>query len=357
MKRILTYVVFIGLLVITAYIAQITLKKIFRESARESVDYSEVTVTVSPVVRREFQDRINAVGTLKAIETCLLSPKVPGTVDKILVDLGDRVSTGKVVIRLDRTNFSLAVNQAEANFEQAEKEYRRTSNLLAEKVIPQSRFDAAEAAYKTSREALKIAREHLENAQIRSPIVGIVVERDVEIGQAVAPGVQVLRIVDQSSLKVDVDLPETDFGRIAVGIDARIAVNAFPGEVFSGKVTLVNPRVDRQTRTFRVRIEVPNRNGKMVDGMFTTVWLLAGERKALAVPRDALQRLPGSGTYYVFVVDGEKALKRTIATGVIGDQYTEILDGLAEGEKVVTSGAGRLQSGIRVNVQSGREGG
>ena len=109
--------------------------------------------------------------------------------------------------------------------------------------------------------------------------------------------------------------------------------------------------VDRQTRTFRVRIQVPNQAGKLVDGMFAKVKLFMGKRRALSVPRDALQRLPGSGTYYVFVVDGNKAVKRTVQVGVIEEQLAEVRDGLAEGEKVVTSGAGRLRSGTEVNVQ------
>ena len=91
-----------------------------------------------------------------------------------------------------------------------------------------------------------------------------------------------------------------------------------------------------------------NPTGKLVDGMFARVRLSAGQRMALAVSRDALQRLPGSGTFYVFVVNKDKAVKRTIKTGLIRDQYAEVLDGLSESQKVVTSGAGRLRSGTKV---------
>jgi len=97
----------------------------------------------------------------------------------------------------------------------------------------------------------------------------------VEIGQAVAPGSRLLRIVDQTSLKLDVDLPESDIGRLAVGVTAIITADAFPGHEFSGKVTVVNPMVKRKTRTFRVRIEVPSPSGKLVDGMFARVKLSA----------------------------------------------------------------------------------
>ena len=110
--------------------------------------------------------------------------------------------------------------------------------------------------------------------------------------------------------------------------------------------------VDRKTRTFRMRIEVPNQAGKLVDGMFARVKLSVEKRRSLAVPRNALQRLPGSGTYYVFVVEENKAYKRTVEIGGMNDQYAEVRDGLVEDDKVVTSGAGRLRSGAEINVQN-----
>lgn len=379
MKRRGAYIsIAIAAVAIALLVFQVARKQWHKDGDMNVVDKA-VPVTIAAVVQHEFADEISAVGTLKARDTSPLSPKVAGSVNQILVDVGDRVKVGEVVIKLDRTNFDLgvkqaqaalavvqaAIPQAEAQFEQAEKEYRRATELLEEKVIPQRRFDASEAAFKTAKEAVSSARarhdqakaalgtalEHLKDADIQSPIGGTVVERNVDIGQAVAPGGQLLRIVDQTSLKADIDLPEGDIGRLAIGATAMITVDSSPGEEFSGKVIVINPMVDRQTRTFRVRIQVPNQAGKLVDGMFAKVKLFMGKRRALSVPRDALQRLPGSGTYYVFVVDGNKAVKRTVQVGVIEEQLAEVRDGLAEGEKVVTSGAGRLRSGTEVNVQ------
>ncbi len=385
MKRIAIYILIAVMAGGAVFLGLQTIEKQKHKSNSPKVtgnDQAAVPVTVSAVVRREFQDKISAVGTLKARETGLLSPKVAGNVEAVLVDIGEKVQTDQVVIRIDRTNFELAVKQASAalataksavslatvRLQHADKEFRRASSLLAEKVIPQGRFDKAEAAYKAARQALATAKDqrnqaevalqtamqHLKDTQIRSPISGVVVERNVEIGQSVAPGAPLLRILDQSTLKADIDLPESDFARIAAGTPAVIQVDAFQGQLFPGKVVLVNPMVDRKTRTFRVRIESPNPTAKLVDGMFVRVQLSAAQRTALAVERDALNRLPGSGTFYVFVVDGDKAVKRTVKTGVVGDQYAEVLEGLSEGEKVVTSGAGRLRSGVRVNIQADR---
>jgi len=375
-KRIATYTLIAIVVVAGTFFAFQGIKKQKEDHVGPDPDESTVPVSVSAVVQHEFQDEIRAVGTLKAKVTGFVSPKVPGNVKAVLVDIGDRVKAGQTVIRLDRMTLELVVTRASAalaasksavslsdvQLEHAKKEFRRASNLLSEKVIPQSRFDKAEAAYKAAQEAvaaagdqqkqagaaLQTARQHLKDTQVRSPISGVVVERNVEVGQSVAPGAPLLRILDQSTLKADVDLPESDFARVATGTPAVIEVDALKGQRFAGKVMLVNPMVDRKTRTFRVRIETPNPAAKLVDGMFARVRLLAAQRTALAVERDALQRLPGSGTFYVFVVDGDKVMKRTINIGVIRDRYAEVLKGLNEGEKVVTSGAGRLRSGTKV---------
>lgn len=379
MKRSKAYILIAVVAIVLALLVVQVSRKQWQKDEDLNVTAKASPVTVASVVQNEFADVISAVGTLKARETSPLSPKVAGAVSRVLVDIGERVKAGEIVIRLDRTNYDLGVKQAQAalaaaeatvpqtdaQFEQAEKEFHRATELLEEKVIPQSRFEAAEAEFKSAREAVSYAKaqrdrakaaletalEHLKDTEIRSPISGAVVERTVEIGQAVAPGVQLLRIIDQSYLKADIDLPEGDIGRLAPDDTAMIMVDAYSEEAFPGKVVSINPMVDRQTRTFRVRIQVPNQQGKLMDGMFARVRLSVGRHCALAVPRDALSRLPGSGTYYVFVVEGNKAVKRAVEIGAVNDQYAEVMDGLVEGDKVVTSGTGRLRSGMDVTVQ------
>ncbi|RJR33083.1 MAG: efflux RND transporter periplasmic adaptor subunit [Desulfobacteraceae bacterium] len=379
MKRRKAYVLIAVVAIVLAFSTfQFSRKQSDKDAGLDMTDKT-LPVTIASVVQREFADAISAVGTMTARETSLLSPKVPGAVNQILVNIGDRVKCGAVVIELDRTNYALgleqarkalasseaALSRAEAQYELAEKEFRRATELLEERVIPQRRFDAAEAAFKSAKEAVSLCRgqrdqaeaalgtamENFKDTEIRTPISGAVVERTVEIGQAVAPGAQLLRIVDQSYLKADIDLPEGDIGRLAIGAAALITVDSYPGKEFPGKVIAINPMVDRQTRTFQVRIQVSNQDGGLVDGMFARVRLLIGKRRALSVPRDAIQRLPGSGAYYVFVVDGDKAIKRSIDVGVIEDEFAEVTDGLAEGEKVVTSVVGRLRSGTEITVQ------
>ena len=369
--------IYISLAVIAVIIGLIIALVIRHDRAQEiSMVAKAVPVTISDVRQGEFTDQLSAVGTLKARETILLSAKIPGSVSEVPVEIGDNVQTGKVLMRLDRTNYELVVKQAEAalaaadaavpqakaQYEPAEKAYRRATDLFKEGVIPKSRFEAAEAAFKTAsaavslvgaqrdqaKAALDSAREHLKDTEIRSPISGTVVDKNVEVGQAIAPGVILFRIVDQKRLKADIDLPEADLRRIAIGTSAVVRVESFSKETFSGKVVVLNPMVDRLTRTFRIRIEVPNPQGKLVDGMFARVTMPLGKRRSLAVPYDALQRLPGSGTSYVYIVEKNTAVKKQVQIGAIEGQQAEIRSGLSGGEKVITSISGQLRGGVAV---------
>jgi len=380
MKRYKIYLlIIVAVLAVVFFALRIVEKKKLRSA--ESEEKKAIPVTVSDVIQHEFQGQIEAVSTLDAKKVGIVSPKVPGTVAEVLVDIGDTVEANQVLIKLDRTNFKLgvkqvtaayktaisAVSQVNAQYEQAKKEYNRASILLDKDAIARSHFDAAEAGYKTAKAALgsvrqqrnqakaalETAKQHLKDADIRSPISGIVVYRQVEVGQSVGPGAPLMRVVDQVFLKTDVDLPEADFTRVAVGTPTIITVDVLPDQKFHGKVEIINQMVNRMTRTFSVRIEISNPDGKLVDGMFARVKLLTEKKTGLAIPRSALQRLPGSGTYYVFVVEKGKTFKRTIKVGTITDQYTEVLDGLTEGGKVVTSGTGKLRSGIEVVVSKG----
>lgn len=371
-------------IIMLAVIALVALSGLYAISSGSRTDAPAVpepyriSVSVAEVESREFQDRIRAVGTLTARETALVSPKVPGNVERVLVDIGDRVEKGQILVCLDKTSFLLArdgaraglataqaaVSQARAQQEHAQKEYERASKLLSEHVIPQSRFDAAESAYKTAtqamnaaleqnklaRNALQNAQDHLFDADIRSPIKGDVVVRKVEVGSTAAPGSVLLRIVDQSSLKVDISVPEKNFEIVRAHTPAKLSVDAFDRRGFSGYVTVVNPMVDPATRTFLARIDVPNTDGALIDGMFARVELLAGDKQCLAVPRCALQRLQGSGTSYVFVVKDGALRKKKVATGQMDDEFAEITGGLVPGELVVTGSTGSLRAGAIAEI-------
>lgn len=380
-KKLICLLILMGVLLGSLTFAFQNTKKNTRIAAdlRQDAAESSVPVTVSPVILHDFEERITAVGTLKARETVVLSPKVAGSVEAVLVDIGQPVMKDQILIRINSTHFDIALDQANAafagakalvsrakvQFEHARKQYVRATRLMADKAISQVRFEEAEAAFKAAKEqflaageesnralsAIRTAEQYRLDAVIRSPISGVVVERNVEIGQAAAPGVPLLRILDQSTLQVDIQLPESDFGKITPGMSAVIGMDAFKNSQFQGKVALVNPMIDMQTRTFRVRVEVGNPGGRLVEGMFARVGFSVGKRRSPAVPRDALIYLPDSQTSYVFLVKDGVAVKQTVMPGANDDTHTEIRENLAENEIVVVGGKNRLRSGVPLTVQ------
>jgi RND family efflux transporter MFP subunit len=132
---------------------------------------------------------------------------------------------------------------------------------------------------------------------------------------------------------------------------AEFRVDAFPGKVFKGIVSVINPTLDPATRTGRIEIHIPNKDLTLHSGMFAHVRLALGEREALVISKDALNRLPGTGSYYVYVVEGGKALMKNIKIGVSQEDHVEVLEGLKVGEQVVVKGQNRLKDGTSVMVK------
>jgi RND family efflux transporter MFP subunit len=207
-----------------------------------------------------------------------------------------------------------------------------------------------------AQEALAQAEQRRKDAEIRSPIDGVIVTRQLELGQAVLPGMVLFKIVNNSVLVADVDLPEKTIGAIEIGTPAEITVDAFPDGVFSGRVTAVNPMVNPRIHTFTARVEISNSTGKLVDGLFCRARFLTGTRSALAVPRESLLRNRSTGGDYVFLIKEGKAVKRPVRTGIQQDLYVEVTEGLEAGDTVVTGGTGRVLPGTIVEIQNVEDG-
>lgn len=275
-------------------------------------------------------------------------------------------------------------DQAEAQLKDAERNYRRLQSLYDGKAISESRYESVETGYKTALYGFQVARENLRKAQagptptavelarskvrqakeslaqaeqnlrdttIRAPINGIVVIRNVELGQTITPGMVLFKIVNNDVLIADVNINETELDLVQVGMKSDVQVDALEGQTFSGRVSAVNSMVDPRVHTFTVRVELDNSGKRLMDGMFCRIHFKTGDRLKLAVPRTALLHSTETGNDYVFLVREGKAVKKRIKTGARYDYYVEALEGLSEGEMVVTSGIGRIWQGKAVKIQ------
>ena len=376
------------------------------EVTTDKDETATVPVAVARVEERIFSHNVRTFGTLVALHESKVGSKVGGKVVEVYAEEGDEVNRGDPLLKLEQTSFLDTMRQAEAavataeaalasvlagsrrediasakaSFELADREYNRMKGLWETQSIPKARLDAAEAQYKTAKEtydkavrgardedidvaraqvdqakaALGTAETRLDDSVVRAPFDGVIVGKYVNVGEVVSdmimPEMVLFRLVNVSRVKVEADIPEGEFAWTKVGTPAFISVDAYPGEEFEGSVTRVNPSIDPTTRTFHVEVEILNPEKQLRSGMSARARLQVRQESKAGIPMDALNRLSGTGVYYVFAVAGVKAQKKNVVLGLREGNWVAVEDGLALGEQVVISGGGLLQTGTPVTA-------
>jgi HlyD family secretion protein len=371
---------------------------------------SGVTYQTAPVAKGPITQAVTATGTLNPVQNVQVGSQVSGNIQKLFVDFNSTVKAGQVIAQIDPIVFQANVNQAEgdvanarAALELARLNEARTRALVAKQNSAQSDLDQAvanlhqaEANVKIKEGALEKAKADLDHCTITSPIDGIVISRNVDVGQTVAASLQapvIFQIAnDLSKMQIDANVAEADVGGVAVDQDVDFTVDAFPTRTFQGKVVQVRnaPITVQNVVTYDTVIGVSNPEQKLKPGMTANVSIVAAHRdEALKIPNSALRfrmpdqtpsvaprrdpaagpRQPGVGnrpgggnrperrverTVYVLASGGSKPTPVTIKTGISDGVTTEVLEGLKEGDRVVT---GMTESGAAPTPASNPFGG
>ncbi|ODS59563.1 MAG: hypothetical protein ABS36_01120 [Acidobacteria bacterium SCN 69-37] len=335
-----------------------------------------MTVDVGTVGRSEVVDSVTVVGNLIGRATVDVVPRVAGRLESVLVQLGDRVTRGQPVAKLEDRAIREQVNQVRANIEvnQATLKARENDALVARNSLDRARtsfergllsqqgLEDAEARYNSAVSQVTVAQAQLVSTQARldelsvtlsdttvlSPVDGFVGKRNLDAGAFAGANTVILSVVDIGVVRMVANLVERDFRRVQAGAPAVVEVDAFPGEQFSGQVSRVAPIFDPATRTATMEIEVPNPGYRLKPGMYARVQLTT-ERKpnALTVARAAVVDIQGRRGVYV-VGDGEVARFQEVQTGLSNVDRIEIVSGVTEGTRVVTTGALAIRDGERV---------
>jgi RND family efflux transporter MFP subunit len=286
-----------------------------------------------------------------------------GRVVDVLVEAGERVEEGQVLLRLDvgrpasaAQAANAAVAQSDARLTQAERELERTKKLVRTGGLPEQRLDDAQdavrlasAARDAARAEARLARRGLTDAVIRAPFGGTVVERMVELGEYLAPGSPLLSLADTSLLKARVLLDPREAIDVAEGSPATISVYARPGEVFTGKVVRVGEVIDPRTRRLPVEIEFDEHGGRLRPGLVAKFEVVTGEPKMeIRVPLDGV--FERFGSQHVYVIQGGIARRRAVELGSVGAGFAEIVQGIEPGETVVVKGVTRVVDGSKVQT-------
>lgn len=372
-------------------------------------------VTVAPIGRGRVEETVSAIasGTVLAEKDSMIAAGFIGIVRAILVEEGSRVNQGDLLVELEHTDLDAQVALAEANVESgkarlesvrigadvfaevsktreslaqaqlaaARQDYDRIQQLSQKGGLSQSDLDkmalalrvaeenaaqaraglredearrqdiaAAESGVKQLEAALAVAKAAREKAFVKAPFPGVVAKKPVDVGEAVALGVPMLQLVQSDTVYVRAPFDEANAADIAVGQTARLTLDAHRGETFEGEVTYISPVVSLNldlSRTLDVKIKILDRPGLFVAGMSADVTILVDQKEdVLFVPSEALVR-----EQWAFVAENGRAVRREVTTGVGNWTSREVLEGLAEGDALITSVTLKaLEDGVKVRV-------
>lgn len=311
-------------------------------------------VIVSPAQMVAFEDRIDALGTLRASESVSLTASVTETISALNFDDGDRVTAGKVLAEMTSAEEHAQLEEAHALVEEAERQYRRVQSLASQGTAAKSLLDERRREYDTARARLIGIESRLSDRLIRAPFDGVVGLRNISIGALVEPGDLITTLDNDATMKLDLSVPSLFLSSLTPGLDVSATTRAYSEREFAGRVHSIDSRVDPVTRSLVVRVLLPNREGLLKPGMLMQVSLRKDPRHSLVIPETAL--MPAGREQFVFVAVPVATLykveKRRIRIGSRRPGEVEVTEGLSEGDLVITHGALRVRPGQTVAVRA-----
>lgn len=310
----------------------------------------EVKVDEKPLVRletvktQEVEQIQEFTATVEANVVNNIVPSMSLRINDILVEVGDHVRKGQVLAQMDKTNLL----QSQTQLENIQLEYDRAFELYKVGGASKQSLDAQ----KTQLDVAKTAYENLkENTRLVSPINGIVTARNYDSGDMIG-GEPVVTIEQMSPVKLLVNVSESFYTRVRKGMDVNVKVEVYGDEIFHGKVSLIYPTVDPQTRTFPVEIKLPNKDLKVRPGMFARVTMNFGTQNHVVAPDLSIIKQAGSGDRYIYVYkDGKVSYNKVLLGRRMDDKY-EIISGVSDWDQVVVAGQSRLTNGAEVSVEN-----
>ena len=271
-----------------------------------------------------------------------IAPSTPGRISKIKVEVGDNVKKGQILVEMDETTLS----QQEMQLKNLETEFNRIDQLYKVGGVSQSEWENVKLQLEVARKSFKTLKE---NTQLASPIDGIITARYYDNGDLYG-GQAILVVQKIAPVKLTINVSEQYYSRVKKGDEVSIELDAYPGETFTGKVSLIYPTIDAMTHTFPVEINVANTDLKLRPGMFARATLNLGTLDHVVVPDLAIEKRSGSGDRFVYVYENGKVSYNKVELGQrLGDRY-ELISGVPNGAQIVITGKANLADGKEVEV-------
>ena len=311
---------------------------------------SAIQVEVDRVWRGTARRTLRAVGTVVAAESITLKPEIDGRISGLTFDSGQNVTKGQVLVRLDDELLRADLNAAQAALAYSEAQYDRAAQLLKTGTGNQRNRDEAQSLRDIDRARLQLAQTRLERAEIAAPFGGQLGLRRVSIGDFIKAGEDLVTLDQLDPIRVQFQLAEKYLAFVKPGLEISFTSDAYPDRIYTAKITAIAPRIDPQTRQVAVEARLANPDLSLKPGQFVAVKLAIQERdNALFIPENALVQ---NGTArFVLVVDAENKVERVaVKTGLRLAHKLEVLEGLKEGQRIITAGQQKARPGATITA-------
>src|SRR5688500_8390968 len=344
-----------------------------------------MTVELAPVTRKDMVDTITVVGNLVGAATVDAVPRGQGRLDAVYVKLGDSVRRGQAIAKIEDREIVEQIKQAQATLNVAQATIRqrqadlklaqnnmeRSKSLFERDLLPRQTFDDTDARYQAAQAQLELAMAQMEqtrsrldelkinlaNTVITAPVEGFIGKRTLDPGASVGVNTSFISVVDIRTVRLVINVIEKDLRRIHQGTTVEVEDDAYPGEIFHGRVARLAPILDPATRTAQVEIEIPNNTYRLKPGMYARArFTVEKHDNAIVVPTLAVVDLQGKIGVWLTADEGDTPVFNPVTLGIEQQDFTEVTSGLKDGQRIITTGAAALRPGDRI-VMAGQRGG
>ena len=319
------------------------------------------TVSSAVVKEEDWAPTLSAIGSVSAVQGAVVSTELGGVVAEIDFQNGGVAKKGDLLMRLDSSAEEAQLHTAEADLELAKANLERERNLAERKVVSKQEFDAAQSTFGQKQGAVDNMRSFITKKEVRAPFDGMLGIRQVNVGQMINSGQQVVQLTSLDRVYVDFALPQQNLPQLGTGYDASVHADALPDREFKGKVTAINSMVDNVTRNISLQATLDNPDHELRPGMFVKVdVILPKKSKTLVIPGSAVSYAPYGNS--VFVIDKKKdpktgkesqSLRQAfVRIGEARGDFVAVTEGLKARDVVVSTGVFKLRNGMPVVINN-----
>ena len=319
-----------------------------KDSDKDTSVVEAIPVKVQKLEKENIARTLDYTANLQADEQVYYAPAATGRIEKIYVEVGDRIKKGQLLVEMDRTN----LQQAEVQLKNLETEYNRAKMLNETQSISKQAYDAAVTQYEVAKSNVDFLKE---NTRMLAPFNGVVTGKYFENGEVYtgaafggASKPSIIAIEKINPLKAYVNLSEQYFLSVKKGTKVELKSNLYPDRIFEGQVSIVYPTIDPASRTFTVEVKIPNDDEALRPGMYGTINFFIGNTETVVVPAIAVLKLQGANDRYVFINKDGKA--KRVSVKRFEDKIELISDEIQEGDELIVVGQGRVIDGSPITI-------